>query len=546
MPHLDADVIIIGSGSGGLSAAIALVNAGKKVIVLEQHSVPGGWCHNFKKGGYTFSPGVHYIGRLGPGDEARDLYEGLGVANDLIFFELNPEHYEHCHIAGTHYDYHAHLPTQTERLIKQFPKERTGIESYMKLLQDLIFQLPIIFQINSLKDIILMPYRTRHIGRYGLYSLKRIFDLHISDPVLRGILSIQCGDQGLPPSKTMMMLHAGLARHYEHGGYYPRGGGGAIANAETKKIREKGSSVILGTQVQHILTEKNGRHIQAIGVKLSDGSELRADHIISNTDPHKTFEMVGENNISRRLKKRLNKTRYSLTSLLLFLAVDMDLQSAGHDSGNIWYTNNPDFDHIYEIVQSPDLYDQDTFPSLFISIPTLKDPTKFDGYAHTLEVVTYVGYDPFKKFEDSYKGHRSDEYKRLKQTITNMFLNTIEKIIPGIKRHIQFCDLGTPLTNSHYINSTNGCVYGTEKRYSQIGPMSYRVGTEIKNLQMVGASTVTHGVYGAALSGLHSAASIMDCSWPELLNPEGQKLQTYPSEDQSQWPEWLKKQVKQA
>jgi len=122
MTNFDADTIVIGSGSGGLTSALALARSGQKVLVLEQHNVPGGWCHNFSKSGFTFSPGVHYIGKLGPGDETRDIYEGLGAANDLIFFEQNPEHYEHCYIGGVKFDYHTHLPTMTERLLKKFPK----------------------------------------------------------------------------------------------------------------------------------------------------------------------------------------------------------------------------------------------------------------------------------------------------------------------------------------------------------------------------------------------------------------------------------------
>ena len=86
MPY---DAIIIGSGAGGLTAAVALAQVGKKVLVLEQHDRPGGWTHSFTLNGYRFSPGVHYIGDLHEGGHFRNIYEELGVSQDLTFCELN-------------------------------------------------------------------------------------------------------------------------------------------------------------------------------------------------------------------------------------------------------------------------------------------------------------------------------------------------------------------------------------------------------------------------------------------------------------------------
>ncbi|HID35729.1 MAG TPA: FAD-dependent oxidoreductase, partial [Anaerolineae bacterium] len=91
----DYDVIVIGSGAGGLAAAVPLAQAGKRTLVLEQHEIPGGWSQTFTLNGYRFSPGVHYIGELDEGGWLRSVYEGLGVSRDLIFFELNPDGYDH-------------------------------------------------------------------------------------------------------------------------------------------------------------------------------------------------------------------------------------------------------------------------------------------------------------------------------------------------------------------------------------------------------------------------------------------------------------------
>jgi len=98
------DTIIIGSGAGGLSAAICLARSGQKVLVLEQHDVPGGWCHSFYLNGYRFTPGVHYIGLLNKGESTSTLYEGLGIANDVSFFRMNPKAYEHCWIGAERID----------------------------------------------------------------------------------------------------------------------------------------------------------------------------------------------------------------------------------------------------------------------------------------------------------------------------------------------------------------------------------------------------------------------------------------------------------
>ena len=126
---IDYDSIIIGSGAGGLTAGLALAQAGQRVLICEQHDVPGGWTHSFTLEGYRFSPGVHYIGGIQPGGKMRQIYEGLGVSQDLVFCELNPDGFDHIIIGDEQFDIPKGKEKYIARLQERFPQEKQGVDN---------------------------------------------------------------------------------------------------------------------------------------------------------------------------------------------------------------------------------------------------------------------------------------------------------------------------------------------------------------------------------------------------------------------------------
>lgn len=537
------DTIVIGSGAGGLSTALCLARAGQKVLVLEQHYVPGGWCHSFYLNGYRFSPGVHYIGMMEKGESTSNLYESLGIANDLVFFKMNPLAYEHCWIGDERIDMPAGITHLYESLSRKFPKEKKGLKKYLTLVQKVSRQLQLIPKMNGFWDNVTIPFRTAQLGKYGLFSLKTVIEWHIKDPLLQKVLNIQCGDHGLPPSQTSFPLHCAVMDHYFNGGYYPAGGGASIVKAMTNSIKRNGGEVRTGHGVKRILIEGDKKK-RATGVELRNGEIIKAKRIVSNADPEKTYiEMIGHEHLSKSLQKKLLKTKYSVTSLSLFLTVDIDVAQAGLDSGNIWMLRDKDMDELFKDMNTEDILTEDEFPGLFISCTTLKDPLSFDGRHHTIEVITFIGYEAFREFS-KLDDYHSPAYMKYKDRICEKLFNSLEKVVPGIRNHVVQMELGTPMTNEFYIQSTRGSVYGTEKSFWQTGPFAFRNKSEISNLYLSGASILAHGVAGASYSGVQTAATILNCRLDDLLKPmENQYIRIYDAEDPAHWPDWIHRKM---
>lgn len=533
MPN-DVDVIVIGSGAGGLAAALALAKAGKSVRVLEQHYLPGGWCHSFPLEGFQFSPGVHYIGALDEHGFLRSVYEGLGVSEDLVFLELNPDGYDHVQIGTETFDIPKGRDVYADRLKQRFPTEAAGIDRYLDDMHGLAKELMGGLRVTGVRD--LPGVATSRMARFGWRPLARYLDGITKDPLLRAILTIQAGDHGMAPSRCPTAMHAAIVAHYFKGGYYPRGGARSLPKAFLKQLRKHGGKIQLRATVDKILIEGG----KAIGVRLADGSELRSDIVISNADPGITYgELVGPEHTPSRIQRRLTKTKYSVSGLSLFFAVDMDVRAAGLDSGNVWYSRTPDIEAFYDLVQKPSLDDVTALPGAFLTTTSLKDPSKRKDDLHTMEAFCFVGAEPFARWANTDHEDRPADYVAFKDRLTDLMFDTLHEIVPGLRDHAVFHALGTPVTNRFYVNSTDGNLYGTEKSLRNVGPFAWKTRTPIPGLHMVGASTTGHGVAGATMSGLFAAKDILGCRLGNLLDANGPRLQTLPCDHPETWPQAL-------
>lgn len=522
----DWDAIVIGSGAGGLTAAVALANLGQKVLVLEQHYLPGGWTHTFALNGFRFSPGVHYVGQLQDGGGLRKILEGLGLASAIEFNELNPDGFDHIVFNDEVFDIPKGRHRFQQRLIERFPEERSGIERYFRLMERVDRGLSKAAGISGLWDKIKLLLTAPAIVVYGLRPAGAVIDRFVKDQKLKAILEARAGDHGMAPGRVPFALHVAIEAHYWHGAWYPKGGGGAIPRAFLSRLKQQGGELRVRTRVEQILVKTTESGKQAVGVRLSDGTELKSDVVISNADAWATYQnLLPREDVSEQMASRVGKLEPSISALSLFLATDLDLEALNLDSGNYWILNDERVDQTYRLTPE-DLASDGPFPGSFLTVTTKKDPSKRKNGIHTMEAFTFVPAAAFQAWQESQMGERPVDYKRFKQHLQERMLDSIERVVPGIRDHLVLCELGTPLTNSFYVEAFAGNIYGTAKSRQQIGSQSLPITTEINGLYHCGQSTAAHGILGVMATGIMAAEAITGLKSDQLLShADGQSVQ---------------------
>ena len=491
------DVVVIGSGIGGLTAALTAARRGRGVLVLEAGKQLGGFTNPFERRHYGFDPGIHYLGECGPGGAFRRLLDGLGL-DRVRFRELSPDGFDRLVFPGYEVATCRGVDRYEDRLAKDFPRDRDGLGRFFALLRGFRAAMSALSGKSARERLGALPHLPIFL-RYGRATYGELLDDLVADPLLKAVLAAQGGDYGLPPSRASAMVGLGVLDHYLVGGaWFPVGGSRALRDAFVDALREAGATLERSRPVSRVLV-RGGR---AAGVLCADGEEIQADAVISNADAVTTYrDLVGTPHLPTRLRRKVARTAPSLGAVCLFVGTDLDLTQTTMTDANVWHFSSANLDEVYAPADRGALPSADFF---FLSSPSLKDPDspgKAPPGHHTVELVTLAPFEPFSRWAGAKTMRRGEDYDRLKADLGDRWLAAAERYVPGLRGHVQVLEVATPVTAQSFVGTPRGSIYGPEHTPDLIGPFRYGAKSPIDGLFLCGSSVLGCGVVPCAASG---------------------------------------------
>lgn len=506
--HDHYDVVIIGSGMGSLSTAAILAKEGKRCIVLERHYTAGGFTHVFKRKGYEWDVGIHYIGEMHRERSALKKLFDYVTDGDLKWADMG-EVYDRIYVGDQSFDFVKGVTNWKNKMKSYFPEDHQAIDTYVDLIFETTKASSGYFMDKALPSWMSMmsgPFMRNKYLKYANRTTYEVLSEITENSLLIKVLCGQYGDYGLPPRQSSFAMHASVVKHYFSGGSFPVGGSSRIVETIDPIIEAAGGTIMISAEVDEIVIENN----KAVGVKMKNGKVIRGDNVVSGAGVFTTFDKMMDVQTSNKVgfSKNLKSVERSVAHACLYIGLDATVEELGLPKTNYWIYPD-DLDHDGCVDRYLKDIDQ-PFPLVYISFPAAKDPDwsrRYPGRS-TIDIITLAPYDIFAPFDGTRWMKRGESYESIKEKLSQRLLEVLFKYIPKAKDHIDHYELSSPLTTKHFVNYDRGELYGlahTPERYKQ---KFLQPRTPIQNLYLTGQDIVTCGVGAALFSGVLTVATM--------------------------------------
>jgi len=486
------DVVIIGSGLGGLVSGVILAKEGYKVCVLEKNKQIGGTLQTFARDKVIFDSGIHYVGGLDKGQNLHQLFTYLGIMDKLKIVKMDEDAYDVVSFGDDSKEYH--YAQGYDRLIKNlvtdFPEEEQAIRKYCDTLKEICSKFPM----YNLKN----ENYGETAGFLELETKTFLESITTNKKLVNVLAGTNLLYAGLP-YKTPFYVHALIINHYTESSWRFINGGSQIARFLAREITSRHGIIRKNVKVTK-LVEADGRMQYA---EDEDGRKFYGKLFISNMHPGKTMEITSSEMIKKVFRNRVKSLENSISAF--YVNVVLKKNSLKYQNRNYYHFAGDDAWGALE-------YTPENWPqgyALFYSTSS-----RHSEYAEAVTLMSYMKFDDVKKWEHTFNTvsnevSRGEDYDRFKKEMAERLFDMVEKKIPGFKAYIQSYYVATPLTSRDYIGNDDGSLYGFVKDYREPLKSFISPRTKIPNFFLTGQNLNLHGVLGVTVSAVVTCSEIV-------------------------------------
>lgn len=487
------DILIIGSGVGGLVCGGILAKEGYRIGILEKNKQAGGSLQTFSREKEIFDSGVHYLGGLGKGQNLYQIFNYLGVMDKLKLQKMDEDAFDKIIISNDQKEYRQAQGYDNfiKNMTEDFPDEEEAIRNYCEKIKWVCNKFPL----YNLRDQGLFDEKAEVLGLDTFSVISSITNNPKLQAVLVGNNALYVGRR----DETPFYIHALIINSYIESAWKCINGGSQIGKILAGNIRNYGGEVIRHAEVVKIAS----KDARATFAETADGVRYYADQFISNIHPGKTMEITDSNAIRSIYRKRILNLPHTISSFLIHIVLKKNCfryqrhNYYYHKEGQIW--NLAD-------------YSEDNWP---LGYALFFPPSHKTGeYASAITIFSYMRYEEVAAWHDTYntvsaEKSRGETYENFKKNKARILLDCVEEKFPGLRNCIQSFTTSTPLSYRDYIGNYDGSLYGIAKDYKDPFKTFISPRTKLSNLFLTGQNINIHGVLGSSISALLTCVTLL-------------------------------------